>query len=368
MGIERGPQLALASSRSMTIAWWSLTPVLGSVVYWVDGGVLQTVEGSAVSTEHVIALEDLEPATSYLYRVQNGEDIVSEVSSFMTASEDLDEAIRFAVLGDHGCGCDAQYDVIDVIKDSSPDLVLTTGDNAYYSGSRSEVLQNYFIPMASLMNHVPVYPCLGNHDVWIENGKPLLESVYLPTNEADGSERFYSFDRGNCHFIALDSNQDLSTASLQYEWLEEDLRRNTATWVICYFHHPLYSDSNHGDDPLLQFYLHPLFDDYGVDIVLAGHDHTYQRTYPFSGGRAVDGHMEPNYVDPGGPVYVVTGGGGADLYSLFRSPRLAEGQVRYHAVIFDVEGNELTLFAVGADGEVFDTMNIRKTLPVDGGG
>ena len=138
--------------------------------------------------------------------------------------------------------------MLDVIKARAPDLVLTTGDNAYYDGTPAEVLRNYFVPLADLMDHVPVYPCLGNHDVRTGDGKPLLDEVYLPVNDAIGSESYYSFQRGNSLFIALDSNADLSTTTTQYEWLEEELQRTTAHWVICFFHHPLYSDSSHGDD------------------------------------------------------------------------------------------------------------------------
>lgn len=366
-GIERGPQLALPSEESMTIAWKTLSPVQGSVDYWVDGGEVRSTSEPESSFEHVIRLDDLEPGTSYFYRVRSGPGAVSEVSSFKTVSADPSAAIRFAVLGDHGCGCDAQYAVLDVIKARAPDLVLTTGDNAYYDGTPAEVLRNYFVPLADLMDHVPVYPCLGNHDVRTGDGKPLLDEVYLPVNDAIGSESYYSFQRGNCLFIALDSNADLSTTTFQYEWLEEELQRTTADWVICFFHHPLYSDSSHGDDQVLQFYLAPLFEEYSVDLVLAGHDHSYQRSYPLRAGRAIDGSMEPNFVDPGAPIYVITAGGGAILYDLFRSLRMASVAARHHAVIFDIEGNELRMSAVGTDGAVFDSMSIRKTIPVDGG-
>ncbi|MEC8895018.1 MAG: metallophosphoesterase, partial [Planctomycetota bacterium] len=273
-------------------------------------------------------------------------------------------------------GCDTQYAVLDVIRDSAPDLVLTTGDNAYNDGTRAEVLANYFVPLASLMDQVPVYPSLGNHDVRTDNAKPLLEEVYLPVNDADGSESYYSFQRGNSLFIALDSNEDLSSASLQYEWLEDELQSNSADWVICYFHHPMYSDSWHGDDDFLRTSLAPLFEEHGVDIVLAGHDHSYQRSYPLRLipdsplcrlGCAIDGHMEPDFLDPGAPIYVVTGGGGADLYPLFRSLRMASVAMRHHAVIVDIEGDELRMSAVDTAGVFFDSMSIRKTIPVDGG-
>ena len=367
--IERGPQLALASTRSMTIAWRSFELTEPTVVYWTENGLPSTRPSDGPGTEHVIELDDLLPDTAYFYQLQHDGRSVGEVHNFWTAADSPDAAIRFGVFGDFGCGCPAQYQSIGVLNDSQPDLVLTTGDNVYYSGNAREVRQNYFVPMASLIDHVPVYPSLGNHDVITGNGSPFLDSLYLPVNDADGSERFYSFDRGNCHFISLEVTDrvgDLSPGSRQYQWLVRDLERTAATWVICYFHHPLYSDSSHGDGPLLQVHLAPLFDEYGVDVVLSGHDHTYQRTYPMRGGLVLDDQMEPNYTDPQGTIYVVTGGGGATLYGLRPSQRLAAGESRRHVVIFDVVGNELNLSAVDHNGSVFDRMKITKRVPGDG--
>ncbi len=368
--IERGPQLALASTRSMTIAWRSFELTEPTVVYWTENGLPSTRPSDGPGTEHVIELDDLLPDTAYFYQLQHDGRSVGEVHNFWTAADSPDAAIRFGVFGDFGCGCPAQYQSIGVLNDSQPDLVLTTGDNVYYSGNAREVRQNYFVPMASLIDHVPVYPSLGNHDVITGNGSPFLDSLYLPVNDADGSERFYSFDRGNCHFISLEVTDrvgDLSPGSRQYQWLVRDLERTAATWVICYFHHPLYSDSSHGDGPLLQVHLAPLFDEYGVDVVLSGHDHTYQRTYPMRGGLVLDDQMEPNYTDPQGTIYVVTGGGGATLYGLRPSQRLAAGESRRHVVIFDVVGNELNLSAVDHNGSVFDRMKITKGVSGDGG-
>jgi len=353
----------------MTIAWRSFESTEPAVVYWTEDGLSSTRTGDRPGTEHVIELAGLLPDTAYFYQLQHGGRSVGEVHNFWTAPDDPDAAIRFGVFGDFGCGCPAQYESIGVLKDSHPDLVLTTGDNVYYSGTAREVRQNYFVPMASLIDHVPVYPTLGNHDVMTGNGSPFLDSLYLPVNDSDGSERFYSFDRGNCHFISLevtDRAEDLSPGSRQYQWLVRDLQRTAATWVICYFHHPLYSDSSHGDGALLQTRLGPLFDEYGVDVVLAGHDHTYQRTYPMRAGAVLEAQMEPNYTDPQGTIYIVTGGGGATLYGLWRSQRLAAGESIRHVVIFDVIGNELNLSAVDYNGAVFDRMKIIKRVPGDG--
>lgn len=365
--VERGPQLALASTESMTIAWRSFDSVEPAVVYWPENGLSSSSGGGGMGMEHVIALVGLSPDTNYFYQLQHDGEPVGDIHSFATASRDSAAPLRFAVLGDFGCGCPAQYRSVDVINATQPDLVLTTGDNVYFSGTEMEVRQNYFIPMASLINHVPVYPSLGNHDLLTGNGAPFLDSLYLPTNDANGSERYYSFDRGNCHFIALEAThslEDFSSISEQAQWLVSDLQRTSATWIICYFHQPLYSDSSHGDAPLLQRFLAPIFDEHGVDLVLSGHDHTYQRTYPMRGGEPLPSPREPNYIDPEGTIYVVTGAGGATVYPLLmRSQRRAAGQERRHVVIVDVVENELTLSAVDHGGVVFDRITITKTVP-----
>lgn len=211
------------------------------------------------------------------------------------------------------------------------------------------------------MDRIPFYPALGNHDVLTRGGEPLLEALYLPANDADGTERFYSFEHGDAHFVALDSNGSLEPGSVQRAWLEADLAAASATWLFVYFHHPPYSSSRHGSSVRLRESLGPLFDARGVDIVFVGHDHDYERTFPMAAGQTVDAASDPDYVDPGGTVYIVTGGGGRGLYGKGTSFFTAYSESSHHFVQVDVAGSTLTLQAARDDGAVIDRMTIAKS-------
>jgi predicted phosphodiesterase len=117
---------------------------------------------------------------------------------------------------------------------------------------------------------VKFYASLGNHD------DPNIERLYKYFN-MDG-KRYYSFHKGNIDFFVLDSNY---MTVEQTNWLREELPKSKATWKICYFHHPLYSDAKfHGSDVDLRNRIEPIFRKAGVDVVLSGHEHVYERLVP----------------------------------------------------------------------------------------
>jgi len=122
-----------------------------------------------------------------------------------------------------------------------------------------------------------------------------------------GGALYYSFKKGNAMFFALDSNyMDKS----QLSWLETQLQTTNTPWKICYFHHPWYSDGRfHGPDTDRRAVLKPLFEKYGVNVALSGHEHVYERIKP-----------------EGGTYYFVLGNSGELRYNnLKRSPEMAAG-------------------------------------------
>ena len=283
------------------------------------------------------------------------------VTPFEPFSDDPLRPLRFVAFGDSGVGNDRQRNLARQIDAADPDLVVITGDVIYSDGAPSEIDPHYFEPYADLIDHVPFYPALGNHDVRTENGAPLLEALYLPTNDRDGTERYYSFVRASVHFVALDSNAPLEPGSPQYDWLATDLEAASAPWIVVYFHHPPYSSSRHGSHLTLRDTLGPLFDRFRVDLVLNGHDHDYERTFPMRGAAPVDAHLDPDYIDPGGTIYVVTGGGGNRLYPSGVSTFTAYSESSHHFVEVEILGLSLALRAVRNDGRVIDRMSILKT-------
>ncbi|HYR69248.1 MAG TPA: FlgD immunoglobulin-like domain containing protein, partial [Candidatus Dormibacteraeota bacterium] len=197
------------------------------------------------------------------------------------------------------------------------------------------------------------------------NGQPYLDAYYFPTANS-GTERYYSLDYSNAHFVSIEVTvENIAPDSAMLSWLASDLAATNKQWKIVFFHVPMYSNLGaHGDDATIAAALGPIFDKYGVDLVLQGHNHYYTRTYPIAAGAPVDQVQEPDYQNPKGTIYIVTGGGGRALYALSTSPVYeAYSLSAFHVTVVDVTTNTLGLQAVARDGSVIDAMTLTKDSP-----
>ena len=187
------------------------------------------------------------------------------------------KSVRFAVIGDNGTGDTPQYEVAAEMeayrKVVGYDFVTMMGDNIYGSHKPKDIERKFETPYKPLLDAgVKFYACLGNHD-------DSNETLYKLFN-MDG-QHYYSFKKGDVQFFVLDSNY---MDSKQLDWIQNQLSGSTAKWKIAYFHHPLYSDGRfHGPDLDLRKQLMPIFEKYGLNVVLSGHDHVYERFKPEDG-------------------------------------------------------------------------------------
>jgi hypothetical protein len=377
--VTRGPAVAKVGSTGTSIDWttvsgpaiettgatiqWTTSPAsAGSVEWGLTPALGLSTGGTPVQTLHEVAVTGLFPNRVYYYRVVAGGVPISPIHSFRTAETPLYPFFRFAMFGDSGSGNAYQTGVASLVEALRPDLVLIAGDVLYGSGSASGVDSRYFVPYAGLLGDRPFYLALGNHDYETACGQPYLDAFCLPTS-APGGERYYSFDRGEVHFTCADSDPlggpasgcpSLPAFAAQAGWLDADLAASNAPWKIVFFHHPPYSDSNHGDDPDVQATFVPIFEARGVDLVLSGHDHCYQRFPPMLGGAPATG----------GVRYMVAGTGGASLYGINPGPLLEFGAVTHGALVGDVHGNQIRLRFYGADsgnfGQLLDEIVMSK--------
>jgi 3',5'-cyclic AMP phosphodiesterase CpdA len=190
---------------------------------------------------------------------------------------DNPDAVRFAVVGDTGTGEKPQYEVAQQMvnyRGQFPfDVTIMLGDNIYGGKSPDDFKRKFEDPYSALLSAgVKFYASLGNHD-------DANERFYKPFN-MNGS-RYYTFKRGNVEFFALDSNY---MDPAQLDWLDKQLAGSNATWKICFFHHPLYSDGKtHGPDLDLRRQIEPILLARGVNVVLSGHEHCYERIQPQKG-------------------------------------------------------------------------------------
>ncbi len=268
-----------------------------------------TVKGTASSTQWATDLQ-----TDRVISSPSPREKVFLPLVFKEAIEYSD--LRFAVIGDYGDGSQAEADVAALVKSWNPGLIITTGDNNYPDGAADTIDKNigqffheFIFPYTgsygggALKNRF--FPSLGNHDWHSTGAQPYLDYFTLP-----GNERYYDFTFGPVHFFVLDSDSDepdgVDRDSVQAAWLQSQLANSKYPWKIVYMHHPPYSSGEHGDVDRMQW----PFAKWGADVVISGHDHTYER------------------ISRDGILYFVNGLGGSSKYA-FRD--IVEGsQVRYN--------------------------------------
>jgi len=377
---ESGPYVQSATSKSLVVAQVTRAPSRLHVDFEPVGrpDARRSAEEPAATRVHGITLEGLEPDTAYAYQVRDaatGQPLGG--STFRTAPlpGSAARAVKIVAVGDTGgTGRRDTYSKIEdltrrvirgggghghtqgvvaaAIGAEDPDLILHTGDVVYPEGGRGSYAEAFFRPFARVIDHIPLFPVLGNHDVKTEDGAPYLDVFHLPEN-SPAPERYYSFDYGPVHVVALDTNtSDFDPGSDQERWLADDLalasQAGRPPWKIAVWHQPPFSDGEHGDNVLAQQSVLPILERYSVDLVICGHDHDYQRFYSVRG-----------------VSYVVTGGGGKSLYDVTPTPRLAYYASLDHFVRLSVSPHRLDLEAVTPAGAVFDSFTLEKAPPVE---
>jgi Calcineurin-like phosphoesterase len=249
------------------------------------------------------------------------------------------DSLKFAVIGDTGTGAPPQFEVARQMVAARAvfpfDMVIMLGDNIYGGQSPQDFVNKFARPYAALLQAgVVFYASLGNHD-------NQTNRLYKDFNM--GGERYYTFVKKNVAFFVLDSNQ-LDPA--QRAWIDNALMQSRADWKICYFHHPLYSDARrHGPDLGLRLVLEPIFVRHGVNVVLSGHDHVYERLRPQKG-----------------ITYFVEGAGGelrkGDMQP--SSATAASFDQDQSFMLIEVSGDELSFQALSRDGQRVDSGVIRR--------
>jgi len=186
-------------------------------------------------------------------------------------------SVRFAIIGDTGTGSKQQQQLADLMKqyrEAFPfEFVLMMGDNLYGSETPADYKKKFQDVYQRLLDDkVKFYASLGNHD---QPNERFYE--YFNMN----GKEYYRFTKGNVAFYALNSNY---MDKKQLKWLEDELIKDTSEWKIAFFHHPPYSSGGkHGSDKQLREVVEPIFVKYGVNVVLAGHEHFYERIKPQKG-------------------------------------------------------------------------------------
>jgi predicted phosphodiesterase len=326
----RGPYLQSVTADSIVVAWETDRPSHGEIAYGETEAYGWRATDPAVRTRHAVTLTGLAPYTAYHYRVESGGAPLSEGATFRTAAGPGQTQFTFVVFGDTRTQHRVHRAVADQIVALDPDFLLHTGDLVAHGHSAGE-WGSFFEIEQELMAHAPLFPVLGNHE---GNSRLYFDLFYLP-----GNERWYTFDYGNARFVCLqvDGSARFTPHSEQYAWLEETLATNVQPWLFVGFHVPPYTSVYDRLEGNVRRTLTPLFERYGVDVVLNGHKHNYERN------------------EVNGITYVVTAGGGAPLYAMQeREPTQAAFALAHHFVLLEIDGHHLRAMAISSAGEVLD--------------
>lgn len=363
--LRRWPYLQQVTDNSALILW--TTDVEGSpaLQYGLNGlsYLPASVTSRRVSTpggnyyQHRAELSGLQQDSWYSYKIFDDDINLTPSGKRWFRTAPLDGGFSFIAFGDSGYGTPEQYQVRDRMAEHPPNILLHTGDIAYPDGNYEQFERFHFAVYRQLLTQRSFFPTIGNHEYYTDDGQPYLDVFDLPITpgwhwDPRDPERYYSFDWGYAHFVSLDSEDPLQRISDAVgndmaDWLEADLIHDDHVWQIAIVHRPPYSSSPRHPETDVREKLVPIFEAHGVDLVLSGHCHNYERTYPLRNG-------ELSTLQEGGVVYVVTGGGGNPLYPVPGDWFTAARAAAYHFVEVQVFSCALLLTTIDIDGAVID--------------
>jgi hypothetical protein len=407
--LTRGPYLQTPTPASMIVRWRTDFPTSSRVAIGPAPGSLATnFDDPTPVTEHVVSVTGLTPDTLYYYSVGSaaGAFVGDDADHFFRSAPPTGPArpFRLWTIGDAGFTGPDLDSVRDAFKaynggTSATDLFLLLGDNAYLTGTDAQYQAAVYDVHAEMLRTTPVYSTFGNHERFssqdlTETG-PYFQMFSFPTGGeaggvASGTESYYSFDFANVHFVVLDSEDfaPTSTSNPMLTWLQADLAATTADWVIALWHRPPYSRGLFHDSDVeakeinMRQYVLPMLESVGVDVVLCGHSHSYERSYfldghyglstTFSsafqkdagdGDPAGDGSYRKTDVGPipnSGAVYVVNGSGSEFRNATLDHPAHHIGLLEVGSMVIDVAGNTLTARFLSGVGAIDDAFQIVK--------
>jgi acid phosphatase type 7 len=429
---SRSPYVQLSTHESIFVVWRTEGKIQPIVRYGLSSEKLdQEVNGKAIITrfattnketklpkevlklhsapegtyQYEAKVSGLTPDTKYYYGIFDGEKrLTGRDPSFHFRTHPIpgtQKPMRFWVVGDSGTGRETQSIVHSAMvqwtaKENRPiDFYLHVGDMAYSRGRDVEFQTRFFEMYEPTLRNVVCWPAMGNHEGATSKGTngvgPYYDAYVCPTRGeagglASGLEAFYSFDYGRAHFIVLDSHDlDRRPTGMMAQWLKADLEYTQQDWIIAYFHHPPYTKGSHDSDrekQLIEMRTHimPILESGGVDVVLTGHSHIYERSMLMDGAYATPTVAENVILDDGdgdptgngayrksagihpneGTVQVVAGHGGTTIRRKGTMPVMRKIIVDHGSVLIDIVGDTLTGMMINKYGERRDLFGLVK--------
>lgn len=432
--LVRAPYIQNVTPTSAVLRWRTSTATTTRARWGLAANALdQIIDVAGTRTEHEVPITGLPAETRVFYSVGTSEVALAGGDAdhgFVTPpASGQRRPTRIWVIGDSGmCAVSAQgctdaaavRDGFATFAGADPaELWLLLGDNAYLSGTDAEFTDGFFEVYPTVTRSTPMWAVPGNHEFGTGGSDsptqtgPYYASFTFPTaaeagGVASGTEAYYSFDWGNVHFLTLDSHDTPRTApadpindvcapgegGAMYQWACADLAASTADFIVALWHHPPYSKGSHDSDAdpqltqMRERFL-PVMEAFGVDLVLTGHSHSYERSvlldehYGLSvtyspalhavdagdGDPDGDGAYAKAAIGPvahGGTVYAVAGSSSQISGGALNHPVMVRSLNTLGSMVIDVVGSQLDARMIGVAGDVLDHFRLVKgpALPV----
>lgn len=399
--VTRLPYLQSCTSTSVVVRWRTDELTTSRVtIHGTNGQQEVEFDSNDYVTDHEMLLNNLTPGTFYHYAVGTTERRTIEGPNYYFRTHPTNaRPTRIWAIGDSGDGGLPQITVrnsyMGYSNSALTDVFLMLGDNVYGIANEDDYHERLFRVYSDIMAHTTLWPALGNHDAPWGTPDAYLSLFTLPQNgEAGGvpsrSELYYSFDYGNIHFVCLDSwLSDRSSNGPMCNWLRADLAATSQDWIIAYWHHPPYSMGTDFSDSTgilieMREQVVPILESFGVDLVLSGHSHVYERSglvnghygysWTFNPTNALDfslgrpGPGNPYTKPPGalganrGTVYLVCGNSGqGGPVTIQRHPVMVQSYDQYGSLVLDVEGLKLNAKYLRPNGAIDDYFTFDKS-------
>jgi 3',5'-cyclic AMP phosphodiesterase CpdA len=394
----------------MVVKWRTSEPVISKIKFGLDVNQLgQTNIDLVPKINHEVVIDNLDPSTKYFYQIEDESQalVAASVDLFLVTAPLPGSRVPLSawILGDCGTANTNARSVRDAYHaytaGAQTDMILFLGDNAYQTGTDNEYQSALFENMyENTLKNTVSWSCLGNHDGGSASSGtqtgPYYDIFTFPSQGecggiASGTEAYYSFDYGNIHFIVLDSyDSDRSVGGYMHMWCEQDLQNTMSDWIIALWHHPAYSKGSHDSDSesaqiqMRENFL-PLLESYGVDLVLSGHSHSYERSYFLNGhygnsdsfnalshlvGTNGGGDGRPNgdgaytkaISQDEGAVYITAGSSGQKSGGLLDHEAMYLSVSELGSCVLEVFGDKLKVKFIRETGIAQDSFSIDKDL------
>jgi hypothetical protein len=369
--------LQITDSPTEMVVVWATEQRGDAVVEWSSESGSNSVTGDSYCYNHdkafhMVVISGLTLGEEVTYRVGDG-NVWSDEFTFTPFNPDADH-FEWISIADHGLSSEAQDVTAAIIADSDAQLVTISGDIAYADGNQN-VWDEWFVTQQESMASIPWITAVGNHENEPAAGFEAYEHRFDSDQVIESETFWFSRNIPGVHLVFMSTEHEFTPGSAQFNWLQSDLQaantpgaRDERPFIIVIGHKPMYSSNDyHGSEVELRDALETLYVENGVNLVIAGHDHFYERTWPVNGEKVSDKGNGDVFGQGHEPIHLVIGIGGRSAYEELEEPQPEWSAYRENSsygwtrLVYDDNTRQLEFTHHRIDGTIGDSFTLQES-------